>query len=706
MEKEPMEIEFAEKILKSTCGICQTGCGIRIHVRNSKIVAVDGDPDSPVNRGHLCVKGRAWSEHLNSPLRLTRPLLRSREKGSGVWKAVRWDEALDRVAEGFKKAKLSHGPESLVFIRGSYKGGYQGTHLARLANAFGVSNIASMASVCYVPRANASLLTQGYNPVPDYDNPQRCIVIWGANYAATRIGEYQATLDARRRGSKLIVIDPRKIPLAEKAEVFLQPRPGSDLALALGLINVIINEGLYDRVFVERWTLGFEKLKHHVQDYSPRTVSAITWVKAESIEEAARLYAGCKPGIIQLGNAIDHTVNNFQTARAVSILKALTGNLAVPGGEVPCLWPPVHHPMGSPAMDLRDSLPEEARRKRLNALDRFLPMIFYALPQAIVRAVLEQEPYPVRAAFIQGANVLATYTNARRTYQALRSLDFLVVADFFMTPTAALADVVLPAASYLEYDSLVAPPYYPVVQIQQKAAQIGECRSDYDIVKGLADRLGIGRHFWDTEVEAMDFALKPTGLTFDEFRGIGVLSGKKEIGKHEREGFATPSGKVELFSQRLQEWGFNPLPSYHEPPETPFSDPELAREFPLVLTSWKAELYRHSGGRNLPPLRDASPEPLVWLHPDTATACGVVDGNMAWIETRRGRIRQRVRTTEDIMPGVAGVDYGWWFPEKSARDLYGWADANANILTDDSPPYGAEMGTPCLRGFLCKITRA
>jgi anaerobic selenocysteine-containing dehydrogenase len=696
---------IGEKIVRSTCGICQAGCGVRIHVEDNRAIHIEGDPDSPINRGALCEKGLASLEYLYHPDRLKYPLRRKGERGSGSWERAAWDEVLDEVAETFTRIKSSCGPESLVFMSGSFKGGFDYAHLRRFANAFEAPNIATMSPVCYVPRVYGATVTHGFTALHDYEYPPACIIVWGANLAQSRIGEYKQTLCALKKGSRLIVIDPRRIELSDSADLWLRPRPGSDLALALGLINVIINEGLYHAEFVNKWTVGFDKLKDHIREYTPELVEEISWVKADDIRKAARIYANNRPGIIQAGNAIDHTMNNFQTARAVSILGAITGNIGVPGGELSCSPPGIISPIGSPELDLRDKISKELRERRLNAGDELLPMAFYATPQRIVKSILKGEPYWIKAGYIQGGNLLLTYSNARQTYEAFKKLEFLVVADMFMTPTAALADIVLPAATYLEFDSIVAPPYYPVAQVQQKVAQIGECRSDYEILRDLAKRLGLDKYFWESEVECMDYVLKPVGLCFEEFREIGFLKGIKEYRRHERDGFPTPSGKVELFSRKLMEWGFDPMPTYHEPPETSRSDPELSMEFPLVLTSWKSAVFRHSGGRQIAVLRGLHPEPVVLLHPDTAREQGLEDGDWVYVETKRGQIRQRVNLTTDILPRVAGVDYGWWFPEEGPECLYGWERSNINILTDNNPPFGPEMGSPNLRGFLCKITK-
>ena len=694
-----------EKVIKSTCGLCAIGCGILAYIEDNKVVKVEGDPDNPLSKGVLCPKGLASLEYLYHPDRLRHPLKRVGERGEGKWQRISWDEALDLIANQLARIKDLFGPESVAFISGAAKG-LQESYLARLANAFGSPNIVWQGHVCFLPRALASRITYGFYAVPDYDYPPACIVVWGKNMAETLHHAYQRAIRAIEGGAKLIVIDPRRIDLASRADLWLQPRPGSDLALALGMINVIINEGLYDETFVDKWTVGFDLLSDHVRIYSPERIEEITWVPADKIRQAARLYAQVRPACIQWGNAIDHGVNSFQAARAICILRAITGNLGVPGGEAEPLTLPL---VGrrSPELELWEKMPMEKWRRRIEASLKLLPLIRYVQPQSIVRAIIEETPYPIRAAYIQGANPLLSYSKAQRTFEALKKLDFLAVADFFMTPTAALADVVLPAATYLEFDSIVTPPYsYPVISVQQKLTRVGECRSDYEILSDIGRRLGLGEYFWESEKECLDAVLKPAGLSFDEFRRVAIIPGSKQYRGYEEGGFKTPSGKVEIYSKQLEDWGFAPLPTYSEPPETPHSEPESAREYPLLLITWKSGPFRHSGGRQITTLRGMHPEPVAEIHPQTAQDLGIAEGDWICIETRRGRIRQKARLTDAIDPRVVGVDYAWWFPERGPGELYGWAESNVNLLTDDQPPYNQEMGSTNLRGILCKVYKA
>ncbi len=687
--------------IRSTCGLCYAGCGILVHMVDGKPVKIEGDPDSPVNKGALCEKAMASLEYLYHPERLRSPLRRSGGRGGGHWEKISWHEALETVSEKLKRIKQESGPEAVAFIQGAAKG-FQDTYLCRFANVFGSPNFVSQGYVCFLPRKFGSMLTLGFAPCPDFDFPPRCIIVWASH--KPKITEYLKILEAKEKGAKLIVIDPRRTELVRRADKWLRVRPGADLALALGMINVIIEEELYDKTFVREWTVGFDKLKEHIRKYPLEKVEEITWVDRHIIEDAARMYATTRPGCIQMGNAFEHNINSFQTVRAISILKGLAGNLGVPGGEVFRL-PLSITDRYAPELTLEHMLQEEKKRLRLGSENHFLPLYKHVQAPAVIRAMVKKKPYPVRGAYVQGANPILTYPNAKNTYKAFADLDFLVVSELFMTPTAALADIVLPSATYLEFDSIVYPPYYPIAQVQQKVAEVEECWSDFKIINELAGRMGLDKFFWDNERDFLDLILKSLNMDFDGFREIGALAGEKAFEHYRSDGFGTPSGRVELFSDRLKEWGFDPLPVYREPPETPYGDTDMARKYPLVLTSWKSEYYRHTGGRQIKSLRQLHPEPVVYIHPQTASSLGISEGDWVTVATKRGSIRQKAVFNEDIDARVVGVDYAWWFPERGAEEQYGWAESNINILTSDQPPFSRELGSANLRGILCKIEK-
>ena len=704
--------------VRSACGLCSACCGVLVTMKDGKAVGIKGDPESPPNRGGLCRIGLASLEYLYSPERLIHPLKRIGQRGEGKWQSVSWDEAFSMTADALNNVKKAYGPEGVAMVHGSAKGPID-THLLRLANAFRTPNVVCSDHVCHVPRMLATELTFGYFPGGGYGDPPRAVIVWGENIPATRSNKYRDFVPAVKKGMKVISIDPLQTGIAKKADLWLQIRPGTDLALALGMIHVIINEGLYDRGFVEKWTNGFDELKRHVQDYPPEKVSEITWIPTDLIIKAARIYAKNTPGRIEWGNAFDQQLNSFQAARAVSILMSITGNLGIPGGEEETYGSGFRDAdpdkessqigvLGrwSRDLELRDNLTAEDRKRKVDP--DLLPDFRYVLPQTVARAILQDDPYPVRAMFVQASNPLSCWPHLQKTFQAFQGLDFLAVSDMFMTQTAAMADIVFPASSYLEYDGVQIPPQGGIAQFQRKVAQIGECRSDHEIINGLAKKLGIGEFFWGTVDEFWDTILAPAGLTFDELRRIDRFTGKKrekQYRQYEESGFKTPSGKVEIYSEQLKRWGFDPLPAYYEPPETPYSDPELAKEYPLLCTTWKLGVYRHSGGRQIPSLRRAHPDPRVIIHPDTARKEGIEQGDWVHIETRRGRIVQKANISAIVDPRVVVVDHAWWFPEKGEKDLFGFQESNYNVLTSDALPYNKEVGSFSIRGMACKVYR-
>jgi len=689
---------------------------VLITLEDGKPVKIQGDPDSPPNMSGLCRIGLAALEYMDHPDRLKKPLKRTGERGEGKWQEISWEEAWHVAADSLNGIKVQWGPEAVVMVHGSAKA-FIDTHLVRLANAFGTPNVVCADHVCHVPRTLGAEFTFGFFPGAEFDHPPSCLITWGVNKEETRFYQNAAISRAQKNGAKLIAVDPLKTRHAKAADLWLQVRPGSDLALALGMIHVIINEGLYDNDFVDEWTVGFDKLKTHVQDYSPVKVADITWVPADSIVKAARLYAGNRPGHIEWGNALDQNLNSVQTCRAISILMALTGNLDVPGGEIEShgtgfrFGDPESSGNGmrgrwSYELELRDQIPREKRKSKV-APD-LLPDFRYVTPQAVVKAILDEKPYGIRAAFIQASNPLSCWSNILKTYQAFKKLDFMAVSDMFMTPTAAMADVVFPASSFLEFDGINLPPGGPLGKIQRKVGQVGEARSDHEIINGLAKALGIGEHFWDNIDDFWDYVLAPTGLTFEKFKKMGIYTGttSKVYKKYEQGGFKTASGKVDLYSRQFENWGFDPLPTYREVPEYPPNDPLLAKEYPLICTSRKLAQYRHSGGRQIKSLRDSYPEPRIIIHPNAAASLSLQDGDWVYVESKRGRIRQKALLSEGVDPRVVVADHAWWFPEQGQEKLFGWSDSNYNVLTSDDEPSNPEVGSFNIRGLACKVYRA
>jgi anaerobic selenocysteine-containing dehydrogenase len=305
---------------------------------------------------------------------------------------------------------------------------------------------------------------------------------------------------------------------------------------------------------------------------------------------------------------------------------------------------------------------------------------------------------------IHGSNVLVSWPDSERVYEALRAVEYLLVADLFMTPTAALADIVLPVASWMETDDIA--NYWlrnGIVSVRQKAVQIGECKSDQEIFNELGRRLGYEEEFFSDMASAMNTILEPAGLSWQEFCEVGVLRGPVRYEKYRQRGFSTPSRKYEFVPTRLKDTGADPFPSYIEPPESPVSRPDLARDYPLILvTGIRQPVFFHSEGRQIPVLREKWPEPLLEIHPETAEGLGVRDGQWVQVASPRGEIGLRAKLTLGISPRVVAAPHAWWFPERGEPD-FGWRESNINILTSSDPPYDSRAGSVNIRCLLCRV---
>jgi len=690
-------------IIKTYCArMDHGGCGLRVQVEDGKIVKVEGDPESPLNRGSICGKGIAQVERLNHPDRLRYPLKRAGERGDGKWTRISWEEALSTIAHKIRERVQQGDERGVAFAQGTPKG-LELYMMIRLANLLKIPTVVTPGSICHMPRETAATITCGFFPVPDYDHPPALVMVWGSNLFQTNeegiIGsQLRRVLDG---GAKLITIDPRRTQLASRADLWVQPRPGTDLALALGMLKVIVEDGLYDREFVEKWTVGFPELQEHVKAYSLKQVSGITWVPEEKIAQSARVYARTRPACIQWGNAIEHNIHSVQTSRALMILKAITGNLDSPGGNVNRPSPPTLRP--GDFVQTR-SFPE--KRERLLAPEyRLAAMMGFTPSQVAVKAILSGKPYPLRTMYIQGGNPLLSYANAAETYLALKKLDFLAVAEIFLTPTAQLADIVLPTATNFEFDDMghYGLPHGFLLARPKVVDPPEECRPDLLILNELGKKCGLEKFFWPALRSCMDEVLKPTGMNYDDFKNAGILKGDWKPKSFERNGFGTPSKKVEIFSSRFLDWGYDPLPTYREEFSIPERDPHRVENFPLILTSAKDPCYFHSAYRNLSSLRKLSPDPLVLLHPQTAEGMGIRNGDWVGLETPQGKIRQKASLNPDIDPRVVVAAYGWWFPERKDLELSGWKESNINMLTENDPPYEPTIGSTNLRAIPCRV---
>jgi len=688
-----------------------------VTVEDDRVVKIEPDPDAPLSKGRLCPKGLAGIELLYDPNRLKYPMKRAGERGEGKWARISWDEAYDTIAENIEKVKREYGIESVAMAQGT--GRHHFNHLPRFAHTVGTPNWFEPGTAqCFFPRITNFNLTYGKPLVVDYfgDVNPECILVWGTNPLITGAdGEIQFLVrDAIRKGSKFIVVDPRRTELAEKAEVWLQLRPGTDCALAMGMLNVIINEGLYDKDFVENWVHGFDKLRERVQGYPPARVSEITWVPEEDIVRAARIYAAAGTASLEVGCAIEHNPNSFDIVRAVSFLPGLTGNFDVPGGfiEASDILPDIDN-------RLEYIAPGVAEKRLGYDSFPFLAGAGSGFPSAHIPAVFEAiltgKPYPIKALLLFGNNGLLGFANSNRTYEALGRIDFLCCMDLYMTPTAELCDLVLPAASWLELDAVFSVPYFAnyAVMAQKKITRTHECKADEEVFFELCERMGLNyggerlHDIFDEQLrEAGERYKEYEGLDFEKMCELNYFHIMPEYRHYEkRGGLRTPTGKMEVWSTVLEKAGFDPLPKYIEPPESPYSKPELAEEYPLILlTGSRSPFFFHTELRSVPALRNMAPYPRVEMHPKTAAKYGIADGDWVFIESPRGRITQKALVTDGIDPRVVNCQSGWWYPEEKSPD-HGWRESNANLLTSGDPPYDVTMGTYQLRALLCRICK-
>jgi anaerobic selenocysteine-containing dehydrogenase len=675
-------------IVKGVCPMCLKSCGIDAHVSNGKLVKVTGMKEHSFSQ--LCVKGKAAVDWVYSGERVTQPL----RKINGEWKEISWDEAFRFIGERLNHIRESSGAKALAVHLGNP---FIGSHVPMLAKRFcslyGTPNYTSSASLCFAAKAIGHGISLSSRMLPLFPNYKgtRCVVVWGFNPEQSDTVEAGNISSARRNGANLIVIDPRRIPLARRADIHAQIRPGTDAALALGLLNVIVGEELYDKQFVTDWAIGFDELREHVKEYSPETVEGITWVSAETIRQIARMYSTSKPATIAQGVSLDHCTNGVQTSRAISIMVAITGNLDVLGGNT------YSFPLRLASLRIKGKVSvSDAIGAKYPVYGRFTAETT-SIP--VPKAILTGQPYSIRALIVQGGNPVLTWPDTSRVISALRKLDLLVVSDLFMTETAELADVFLPAASFFEEDLLKDYTMIglPLVVIGRKAIEpLGNCLEDWKIWAELGKTMGYNEYFpWRNTDELFATLLEPTGMTVEKIKDTpgGIVF--HEVGRREylKSGFDTPSGKFEIFSPMMKERGYSPLPTFVELAEKAASQPALADKYPFVLISGPRIIaYTHSRFRNVSRLHRRAPYPVVEINTASAKEMGIGDGDIVAVESPRGSIKLKAKLTESIHPRVVSI-------------VHGWREANVNILTDDES-LDPVSGFPAFKSVRCRIIKA
>jgi anaerobic selenocysteine-containing dehydrogenase len=683
------------KVYKTACMLCFQVCGINAHIRDGKLVKVEGMAENPMSQGFMCARGINLTNFVYSPERIKYPM----KKENGKWVRISWDDAMDTIAGKLKEYKQQYGARSVAFSVGSM--GAEDIEISafaqRLRGAFGTPNFFSIEAHCFRSRIMGRLLTFGAYPLEDPDNAE-LLILWGHNPDQSEPAIASKINKQLEQGLKLIVIDPRKISIANKGDYY-RIKPGTDCALALGIMNVLITEGIYNKEFVEKYTMGFDKLAEHVREYTPEKVAEITEIAADDIRKIARMFAGAKATTIMQGIAsLDQQINGLQTSRALAMLMSLTGNYAIPGAWV-----------NNPRMRLTNLMVAQEHEEEPIGMGEY-PLFWrmwgkaapYGRQMDLPDVILSENPYPVKALISAGGNPALSWPDSNKVKQAFKKLGLLVVMDLFMTETAEMADIVLPACSFLEsyrlaYNyALVAGISYAMLS-KRVIEPIGESWPNWKFYSELGRRLGYEEYFpWNSDEEVVENFLDPSGMTFkqlNEEHPEGMYFGSRCYDINAKGQINTPSGKIEFYSETLAEAGYDPMPVHKEPTQTVEVNPDLVREYPLTLLTGARMLeYTNYQMKNIPQIRQLAPDSEVDIHPDTAAALGVADNEMIQLETRHGQILSRINITEDIGPGVVSIPHGWG------------GNSNANILTEMKPA-DPITGYPELKILACRIRK-
>ena len=732
---------MAVKTTRTVCVTCHARCGAIVHSEDGKIVKVEGDPKNPRSKGVFCGSGLSQREiHNNTEGRILYPMKRSdwdpkgerhpENRGKSAFERISWDEALDIIADECFRIKEAYGPEAIITGQGT---GRTWNHWhCRINSSLGLEGWSlAPTHVCLMPLMLPNAFTLGIFSDCDGDLANASTIVhWGCS-PATQRSRTKMILDRIEVGlTKYVVIDVRYTDLAKNAEFFLQPRPGTDSALALGFMNVIIQERLYDEEWVSCWTYGFDELAERVAQFPPERVEAITGVAADDIAGCARLLATNGPVAFQavLGPGCMHT-NAIQSGRAVACLQGLLGHLDVPGGV------PINVAF-SAMLDDRITLWDPAKDPGRADLFTFggedypLYKVFGRSndPASVFEAAITGEPRPVKMMVFVANDPLLCYENATRVHEAITSplVDTIVSKDFYFSPTTKLADLVLPTADWSERDTVDEELFGNLVISTERAVEPpGECWDDWKFFLEWGKRIKPEDWPWADEREMVLWRLKEfygMDLTWDEYvQGAyfplddgsgsdGPVYKKYEKGMIRPDGqpgFNTPTGRIELWCNALARFGYDPLPDYTEPAETPVSQPELAKEYPLILvTGHRLYAFFHSAWTNIPAQRELYPHPFVLIHPDDAAAQGIIEGDWVTVESPRGHIVSKAHVTHEILKGVLAAPRHGWRDECPELGLpgYGWDKANPNVLVP-SRPAEPRWGATAMRSTLCRVKK-
>jgi anaerobic selenocysteine-containing dehydrogenase len=719
---------------------CHDGCGILLYTdKDDKLVKVEGDPLAPFSGGKLCMRCLNMVESVNHPDRLKYPLRRAGERGENKWERITWEDALDEIEEKVNKIKAEYGSHTIVGVHGTGRNiGWQMPYF--FAAAFETPNVCNYGFTgfaCYLPRMVGSSAKMGEMTIIDVSEGHEMryaadtfeapgvIMVWGCEPLKSNADGFLGhwIVQCMQMGSKIISIDPRLTWLGSRADVWLQVRPGTDAAVGMGMLNVIITEDLVDHDFIDKWTYGYEELVEHIQDKTPEWAAEICWVDPDDIRKAARLYANAKSACIQWGLAFEQQISALGVTSAAVDLMGVTGNIDNPGGNllIKCAYDiEKRYGLGD------DLIPKENYKEKLVTSKGIeeSDIVSCAASDAVLKAVETGDPYAINMMWIESSNPLACPSmDTQRIYESFKKIPFIVIADPYMTPTAvACADLVLPVAMSCERNAV--RTWWTPVRSISKVSSYYEAKSDEEIALMVGKRLRPENWPWKDDKEWATWYLtdqrQPHGTTYEgDFEELQNRGGykywdwdatyykyEKGIAREDGQpGFDTPSGRFEFHSFGYDHWGVDTMPYHIEPVHGPIASPEEYAEYPLIATcGGRSYEFFHSEHRQLQTMREFHPDPLVMINPKTAAENDIKEGDWVWLESPQGRFKQKATLFPGIHEKVIHAEHAWWFPEQPAEEpyLFGVFDANPNNLTKPFENGQGGIGSG-IKSFLVKI---
>jgi cysteine desulfurase NifS len=706
---------------KSTiCGICPAGCWVRAGMKDGQLVKIEAEKGHPL--GMICRRGEHAPEIVYSKHRLQYPMKRTGEKGKSQFARISWDEAYEIIVNNLNKIKDESGPEAVAIYTG--RGAFElslcdmfqpkGVAVSSASNVlfpFGSPNTMGVGALCYVSFAMiAPHVTMGrmlINMFTDMENSE-LLIVWGANPATDSPPLDMLRLEAAaRRGAEIVVIDPRRSETVDRtAARWIPIRPGTDGALALSMIEVMLDEELYDESFAEKWCHGFEELKQYVQHFQPESVQDVSGVPADTIRYLARRITRANGACPVMYTGLEYSDSGIQAIRAVLTLFALGGQLDVPGG-IGLAMLNSHFPVNCSS---NQENPDLDRALAFNKFPIYSKYRGESHASGLVASTLTGKPYRIRGLLIHGASLLTSWPQTPLWRRTLQSMDFQVCIDRQMTADAAYADVILPATTMFEINSYMT--YGPIFRLREKLIEpVGEARNDYLIMAELARRLGYGHLYPQTEEEMIRKVLEGSGYSLEKVRKAGgwiqIDNPVMEYRKWEKgglrpdgePGFDTPTGKFEIWSTVLEDYGYEPLPKYTEPSEGPLSRPDLIKDYPLVFNSGaRPQTDFRSQHHGIEGLAKDNPEPTVEINAQDAEQRKIHSGDLVEVRTLRGAIPFRARVTDTIVKGAIECNMGGGTPVGPKA----WQEWNVNELTD-LENYDEISGFPVYKALLCDV---